>query len=71
MGITVSIEGMSCENCVRHVREALEGLDGVTQVEVSLEAGTAAVRAGLEVTDEQITAALDEEGYDVVGIARG
>ncbi len=71
MSITVSIQGMSCENCVRHVREALEGLDGVTRVEISLEAGTAEVRAGLEVTDEQISAALDEEGYDVVGIARG
>ena len=71
MSITVSIQGVSCENCVRHVRQALEGLDGVTQVEVSLDAGTAQVRAGLEVTDEQISAVLDEEGYDVTGIARG
>jgi copper chaperone CopZ len=71
MSINVSIAGMSCENCQRHVQEALAGLDGVTQVEVSLEAGTADVRAGLEVTDEQITEALDEEGYDVTAIARG
>lgn len=70
MSITVSIAGMSCENCVRHVQEALAGLDGVTQVAVNLEAGTADVRAGLQVTDELLTAALDEEGYDVTAITR-
>lgn len=33
----ILIEGMSCEHCVGHVKNALEGLDGVTSVEVSLE----------------------------------
>ena len=33
----ILIEGMRCEHCVGHVKEALEGLDGVTSVEVSLE----------------------------------
>lgn len=66
--IKISIDGMSCENCVRHVKEALEGLAGVTGVEVSLEAGEAQVRG--EVSDEAIRQALEEEEYEVKAIVR-
>ena len=68
--IDISIDGMSCENCVRHVREALAGLPGVEGVEVDLAAGKARVQGGGEVSDEGIIEALDEEGYDVTGIVR-
>ena len=33
----LKIEGMSCNHCVNHVKEALEGLDGVKEASVSLE----------------------------------
>jgi len=69
MMIKVAIDGMSCENCVRHVKEALEGLEGVTAVAVSLEKGEAEVEGG-ELSDELIEETLDEEGYDVTGIVR-
>jgi copper chaperone CopZ len=69
--IDISIDGMSCENCVRHVREALAGLPGVEGVEVDLAAGKAQVQGGGEVSDDGIIEALDEEGYDVTGIVRG
>jgi copper chaperone CopZ len=68
--IKVSIEGMSCEHCVRAVYEALEGIDGVTAVEVNLRAGLALMDTTLKVSDEQIIAALDEDGYDVKSIIR-
>ena len=68
--IEISIEGMSCENCVRHVREALSILEGVGEVEVDLEAGKARVQAAVELSDARITEVLDEEGYDVTAIAR-
>ena len=67
--IKISIDGMSCENCVRHVREALSALDGVTGVEVSLEKGEAEVQAA-DLSDALIKETLDEEGYDVTAIAR-
>ena len=31
------IEGMMCQNCVKHVTKALESIDGVSEVNVSLE----------------------------------
>ncbi len=68
--IRVSIDGMSCENCVRHVKEALEGLPGASAVEVSLEQNRAALEGGAEVSDQAIRAALDEEGYDVTAVER-
>ena len=70
MTIRISIEGMSCENCVRHVREALSNLEGVTRVSVSLEKGEAEVEAAADPGDESIRQVLDEEGYDVTAIAR-
>ena len=68
--IRVSIQGMSCENCVRHVREALSALDGVTGVEVSLEKGEAELQATADLSDALIKETLDEEGYDATAIAR-
>lgn len=31
------IEGMMCQNCVKHVTNALEGISGASHVQVSLE----------------------------------
>ena len=62
----ILIEGMSCEHCVAHVKEALENLDKVTSVEVSLKDNCAIVETAN--SDEELKAAIEEEGYDVVKI---
>jgi len=62
----ILIEGMKCEHCVGHVKNALEGLDGVTSVEVSLENNYAIVEATN--SNEELKEAIEEEGYDVVKI---
>ncbi len=61
----IHVEGMGCQNCVKHVKEALENLDGVTGAEVSLEKNTAVVNLSKDVADEKIKSAIDEAGYDV------
>jgi len=68
--IRISIDGMSCENCVRHVKEALSGLEEVTDIQVSLEKGEAELHATGELRDEKIREVLDEEGYGVTAIIR-
>ena len=40
----LAIEGMTCNNCARHVTEALQGVAGVQSAQVSLEAQAATVR---------------------------
>lgn len=62
----ILIEGMSCKNCVAHVKNALEGLESVTSTEVNLEGKYAVVETTSN--DEELKAVIEEEGYDVVGI---
>lgn len=64
----VSIEGMSCGHCVRHVEEALKELAGVAGVVVDLKGKNAVVEMNQELSDDQIKGAIEEAGYDVVGI---
>lgn len=64
----VLIEGMSCQNCVRHVGEALNEIDGISNVEVKLEDKAALLDAESNELDQAIKFALDEAGYEVVGI---
>ena len=61
---TLNVTGMMCQHCVAHVRKALEGVDGVSAVDVNLEAGTATVEAGDSVTDEALVAAVVDAGYE-------
>ena len=65
---TMKIEGMMCQNCVKHVTKALTGIPGVT-AEVNLEAGTAKVTVPEGVTDQMLTEAVTEAGYEVKEIA--
>lgn len=62
----ILIEGMKCEHCVAHVKEALENLDKVTSVEVSLKDNCATVETTN--SNEELKAAIEEEGYDVINI---
>ena len=62
----IIFEGMSCNNCVGHVKAALEDLDGVTSVEVSLEGKNAIVET--TANDEALKEVIEDEGYDVVEI---
>ncbi|MDY2941104.1 MAG: cation transporter [Varibaculum sp.] len=71
--IDVDVEGMSCGHCVQHVTEALQNLSPVKNVAVTLKPGEASevkVVTDTEIADEDIKAAIDEAGYDVVGIRR-
>ncbi len=62
----VVIEGMMCQNCVKHVSKALNGLPGVT-AQVDLDSKTATVTG--DVADDAIRAAVEDAGYQVVSIA--
>lgn len=64
----ILIEGMSCGHCVNHVKEALGELNVVTSVDVNLDSKTAVFEGSVDITDEDIKAAIDEVGYEVVGI---
>lgn len=41
---TLNVEGMMCQHCVAHVKKALEGVEGVEEAVVDLDAGTATAK---------------------------
>ncbi len=56
---------MTCNNCVRHVTEALQGVPGVRSVATQLESGSAQVRwkDPKAVNVDALVGALEEAGY--------
>lgn len=60
---TLTITGMTCGSCRRHVSAALEQLEGVDQVDVNLVTHSASVRHSPTVSAEALIAAIAEAGY--------
>ena len=62
--MTFDIDGVSCGGCVGSVKRALQKVDGVSDVEVSLNPGHATVNADVSLASAaQILAAITKLGY--------
>ena len=61
-----NVDGMTCGNCVAHVKKAVEEINGVEAALVSLEEKKVKVRTNGQVNPAQIREAIEEAGYDVV-----
>ena len=66
--MTVKIKGMMCEHCVKAVKKALEAIDGVS-AQVTLESGTAVLTSPAAIDAAAVRKAVEDAGYEVVGIA--
>ena len=65
----ISIEGMMCKMCEKHVYQALNKLEGV-EADVSLFEKKAYVKLQDEVSDEVLKKAIEEEDYTVLSIEK-
>lgn len=65
---TMIVEGMSCGHCTGRVQKALEAVEGVASVEMSLEEKSARIVLNKEVPEEELKNAVTEAGYEVVEI---
>jgi len=63
MNMKLKISGMSCGHCVSHVKSALEGIEGVSQADVSLENHEAEVTLSDQVNDADLFGAVEAAGY--------
>jgi len=60
----LTIEGMSCQHCVMSVKKALESINGVSSVDVSI--GNAKVTFdGSKTNRDEIAKAVVDAGYKV------
>lgn len=64
----ISIEGMMCSHCTGTVQKALEAVEGVKTVTMSLEQKNATVELASDVADEVLTKAVVDAGYEVKGV---
>ncbi len=68
MKYQLQIEGMMCGHCVSRVTKALSGVDGVTEVNVSLEENNATVTADSSVSAETLKNAVEQQDYKVTEV---
>jgi len=59
----LTVTGMTCPNCVKHVTQALAGLPGVQSAQVWLETNSALIEHDETTKVESMIEAVEEEGY--------
>ncbi len=60
---TFTVTGMTCANCVRHVRDSLGEMPGVRRVDVDLASGRTTLDVEHEIDLAAIAAVLEAEEY--------
>ena len=68
MNKTMKIEGMMCNHCEMHVKNALEAIDGVDTAVVSHKDKMATLTLSADVSDAILKNAVEAEGYSVLSI---
>lgn len=61
---TIKVKGMSCQHCRKSVTDALTAIEGLSQVEVSLERGEASFEAASEADVDRARQAVRDTGFE-------
>ena len=64
----ISVKGMMCGHCEKHVKEALEAIEGITSATASHEKAEVAIETSKEVDESVIKAAVEKAGYEYAGV---
>jgi len=62
----IKVKGMSCGHCAAAVSRALEGLPGVTGVQVDLASGRVTYESAAAVSPDDLARVIKAAGYEVV-----
>ncbi len=65
----INIQGMSCGNCARHVKNALLEVSGVSDATVYLSKNYAVAELSSSIADERLIHAIEEAGYCVTEVS--
>jgi copper chaperone CopZ len=68
MKAILSIEGMSCEHCVKRVKLALEENFSEAQVEVNLASNSATLMVNEQLDKTKVAHIIDDAGYTLTNI---
>jgi Cu2+-exporting ATPase len=65
---TMKIKGMMCKHCEARVKNALEALPEVSEAIVNHKKDIAKVKLTVEISDEALKKAVEDQGYPVIEI---
>jgi copper ion binding protein len=63
---TYTVQGMTCDHCAGSVTAEVTKIPGVSGVVVDVEAGRLTVDSEAPVSDEAVSEAVEEAGYELV-----
>lgn len=64
--VTLNVEGMSCNHCVKAIEGSVGALNGISSVKVNLNASTVDVEfSPQKLSLDKIKEEIEEQGYDV------
>lgn len=63
---TIRIKGMRCGHCVASVTSALNAIDGISEVNISLEKSEATFNQSKDIPMAAIKKAIDAIGFEVM-----
>ena len=66
MKTVLNVEGMMCSHCENRVTTVLSALEGVSSVNVDLEAKTVTVEHSESVSIDTLKTEIEDQGYDIV-----
>lgn len=61
----VFVDGMKCENCAKHVKEALISVNGIINADVNLSEKYVIIDVSNDVSSDAIKIAVNNEKYNV------
>lgn len=64
----ISVQGMMCPHCERHVNQALSALPGITEVKADHKSATVSITSNGPVDESILAATIKEAGYDYKGV---
>lgn len=64
----ITVNGMMCQHCEAHVKEALEKIAGIEEATANHEANLVTLKTSADVAEADIKAAVEAAGYEYVGI---
>lgn len=66
--MVIYIDGMMCNNCAKHVTDALLSIDGINKCKVSLKDKCATINTSIDINKRVIEDAISNIGYNVTSI---
>ena len=64
----LNVEGMHCDGCVKRIQNVLQKMEGITEVQVSLEEKRVNIKSDRELDSKEIKEKIENLGFEVTNL---